>query len=103
MDTLMDAKEKVEGWVYVFVSDPGGNEEFLGLHDKEKEIDFIPAFEDKDAATDCFLTIQRKKGVKYEVQAVHIEELVETAEKNGFIVAIVDSDGKIVKEPMGTA
>ena len=98
----MEVKEKVKGWVYVFVSNPGGNEEFLGLHDKEKGIDFIPAFEDKDAATDCFLTIQRQKGVKYEVQAVHIEELVATAESNGFIVAIVDADGKIIREPMQT-
>lgn len=99
----MEKKEKVEGWVYVFVSDPGGKEEFLGLHDKEKALDFIPAFESKDAATDCFLTMQRKKGTKYEVQAVHIEELVATAESNGFIVAIVDSDGNIVKEPMHQA
>ena len=93
----MEEKEKVEGWVYVIVGDPGGNEQFLGLYDKEKNVDFIPAFPSKDAANDCFLTLPREKGKKYEVQAIHIEELNEDAEKNGFIVAMVDKDGNIIK------
>jgi hypothetical protein len=93
----MEEKEKVEGWVYVIVGDPGKNEQFLGLYDKEKNVDFIPAFLSKDAANDCFLTLPREKGKKYEVQAIHIEELNEDAEKNGFIVAMVDKDGNIIK------
>jgi len=36
------------------------------------------------------------EGRKYEVQAVHIDELKEIAEKNGFVVAMVDKDGHIV-------
>lgn len=93
-----------QGWVYVIVSNPGGGKEtFLGLFDKEKEVNFIPAFESKDAANDCFLTLPRAKGTKYEVQAIHIEELVASAEGNGFIVAIVDGDGNIIKNPMPQA
>jgi hypothetical protein len=93
----MEEKEKIEGWVYVIVSDPGKNEHFLGLIDKEKNINFIPAFPSKDAANDCFLTLPKEKGKKYEVQAIHIDELTEDATKNGFIVAMVDNDGNIIK------
>ena len=77
----MEEKEKVEGWVYVIVCNPGTNEQFLGLYDKEKNVDFIPAFPSKDAANDCFLTLPKEKGKKYEVQAIHIEELTEDADK----------------------
>ena len=93
----MEEKEKIEGWVYVIVCDPGKNEHFLGLIDKEKNVNFIPAFANKDAANDCFLTLPKEKGKKYEVQAIHIDELTEDATKNGFIVAMVDNDGNIIK------
>jgi hypothetical protein len=93
----MEEKEKIEGWVYVVVCDPGKNEQFLGLYDKDKNINFIPAFQSKDAANDRFLTLPREKGKKYEVQAVLIDELMEEATKNGFIVAMVDNDGNIIK------
>jgi hypothetical protein len=91
-------KEQVEGWVYVFVCDPGTEESFLGLYNNDKDVNFIPAFQSKEEANDCFLTLPREKGKKYELQAVHIDELHETATKNGFAVALVDSDGKVIKE-----
>ena len=94
----MEEKELGEGWVYVFVCDPGDNESFLGLYNGEKEINFIPAFRTKDEANECFLNIPREKGRKYELQAIHIEELHEDAEKNGFTVALVDSDGQVLKD-----
>jgi hypothetical protein len=93
----MEEKEKIEGWVYVIISDPGKKEHLLGLYDEKKKVDFIPAFQTKEAANDCFLTLPREKGKKYEVQAIHIEELNHEAEKNGFIVAMVDKDGNIIR------
>lgn len=91
--------ENAKGWVYVFVCAPGSDEEtYLGLYNKEKDVNFIPAFQTKEEANDCYLDMPREKGVKHELQAVHIEELSETAEKEGFLVAIVDSEGKIIKE-----
>ena len=95
---MEEAKEQVDVWVYVFVCEPGANESFLGLYNEEKEVNFIPAFQTKEEANDCFLTLPREKGKKYELQAVHIEELQEAATKNGFAVALVDSDGKVIKE-----
>lgn len=86
-----------EGWLWVVVSDKETEGHYLGLYDEEQEVNFIPAFESKEEANDCFLQLPREKGKKYEVQAVHIEELTKDAEKAGFSVAIVNGDGKIVK------
>ena len=94
----MAEKVKDKGWVYAVVCIQENDNHFLGLHNDEKDLDFIPVFEDKEAANDCFLQLPREKGKKYEVQAVHIEELYEDAEKNGFSVALFDGDGSVVKK-----
>jgi len=94
----MEENAQVEGWLYVFVCDPGKDESFLGLYNKEKDVNFIPAFQSKEEANDCFLTLPREKGKKYELQAIHIEELHEIATKSGFSVALVDSDGKVITQ-----
>jgi hypothetical protein len=91
-------KKTSDGWVYVFVTGAAAQENFLGLYNKEKDVNFIPAFRTKEEANDCYLDIPREKGVKHELQAVHIEELYEIAVKNNFEVAIVDQDGKIVAD-----
>ncbi len=93
----MGEKEKIEGWTYVIVCDPGPNEHLLGLQSKEQGVDFIPTFLSRDAANDCLSTLPREKGKKYEVQAIHVDDLHETAKKNGFLVAMVDGDGNIIK------
>ena len=85
-------------WVYVFVCNPGKDESFLGLYNSAKDVNFVPAFQSKEDANDCFLNLPREKGKKYELQAVHIEELHDVATKSGFAVALVDSDGKIITE-----
>lgn len=94
----MEENNNSDEWVYVFVCDPGPKESYFGLYNDEKDINFIPVFRSRDEANDCFLELPRKKGVKHECQAVHIEEIQEAAEKNGFVVAVVDSEGKVVKE-----
>jgi hypothetical protein len=93
----MSEKSDVQGWVYVFVCNPGPKESYLGLYNAEKGLNVIPAFRSKEEANDCFLEIPREKGVKYELQAVHIEELHHSAEEEGFVVTIVDSEGRLVK------
>jgi hypothetical protein len=93
----MEEKGDALGWVWVIVYDKGEGGHYLGLYNEEKDINFIPAFETKDAANDCFLTMPREKGKKYEVQAIHIEELMEDAKKSDFAVAIVDNDGAIAE------
>jgi hypothetical protein len=94
----MEEKASDKGWVYVVICEPERDANMLGLYDKEKEINFIPAFETKDAANDCFLSLPKEKGKKYEIQAVHIEELHKDATDNGFVIAIVDSEGNVIKD-----
>lgn len=95
-ETIMEEKKHTEGWVWVIVNDQAGGGHYLGLHSEESDLDFIPAFVSKQAAGDCFLTLPRQKGQKYEIQAVHLDELTVDAEKNGFAVALVDGEGNIV-------
>lgn len=93
-----ESKASKKEWVYVVVCDPEADATFLGLHNAEKNIDFIPAFETKDDASECFLSLPREKGRKYEIQAVLLDELFSDAEKNGFAVAMVDNDGRLIDE-----
>jgi len=94
----MEPNVREGGWVYVFVCDPGDSESFLGLYHEEKRVNFIPVFRGKEQANDCFLTIPREKGRKYELQAVRIDELNEQAAENNFTVAFFDGDGNLVTE-----
>ncbi len=94
----MVANAQKNRWVYVFVCNSGGDENFLGLYDGEKEINFIPVFRSKDEANDCFLSMPRERGKKYELQAVLFDELHADAENSGFSLVVVDGEGKIVAE-----
>lgn len=94
----MAQEKQSDEWLYVFVCNPGPKESYFGLINEESEVNFIPAFQNKDEANDCFLELPRKKGVKYELQAVHVDDLYVAAKKNGFTVALVDKEGKIIKE-----
>lgn len=94
----MTVEQNNRDWVYVFVGKEGESENLLGLYDETTKMNFIPTFTSKDDAQECFLSLPREKGKKYEVQAMHIEELKEQAEGNNFLVAMVDKDGKIIHE-----
>jgi len=85
-------------WVWVVVQDPGGNEQFLGQHDKQENISFIPAFHSKEEAQQCFLDLARQKGRKYEVQAILYEELVKDAAANGFMIFLLDENGDVLEK-----
>ncbi len=85
-----------EGWVWVIVHDQADSGHYLGLHSEDDGVDFIPVFISREAADDCYLNLPRQKGHKYEIQAVHIDELTADAKKNGFTIAFVDNNGKIV-------
>jgi len=93
----MNQSKNKQGWVYAFVCNPGADESFLGLYSESNDLNFIPAFQTKEEANDCFLSLPREKGKKYELQAVHIEELTKDAENNGYAVVMVDGEGKIIE------
>ena len=86
---------KADTWVWVVVQDPGGAEQFLGQIDEENNISFIPAFYQKEDAEQCFLQLQRQKGLKYEIQAIFFDELSKDASKHGFLIFMLNAEGEI--------
>ena len=87
-------------WLWIIVQDPGKNEMFLGQHDKEKDISFIPAFYDKNDARNSLGLIDKDDNLKYEVQAIKYGLLEQYCLENGFVVFICDASGKILIKPM---
>ena len=85
-------------WIYAVVQAPGKNESFLGQHDDENDISFIPVFAKKEDAQNCLPLMARKKSVTYEIQAVYREELLKNAMENGFHVYFLDGSGTILEK-----
>ena len=85
-------------WMWVVVQDPGEKEQYLGQHDKQENISFIPAFHSKEEAQQCFLNMARAKGSKYEVQAILYEELAKDAAASGFLIFILDENGEVLEK-----
>ena len=85
-------------WVWVVVQDPGGNEQFLGQHDEQEDISFIPVFADKEAAQQGLLGLTRQPGHKYEVQAILREELLKDAAAGGFLIFLLNESGDVLKK-----
>lgn len=85
-------------WVWVVVQDPGEKEQFLGQYDRQKSVSFIPAFQSREAAQQCFTNMARQKGCKYEVQAILLQELSKNAAAGGFIIFLLDENGEILEK-----
>jgi hypothetical protein len=94
----MAHKPKDDTWIWVIVQDPGGNEQFLGQHDNEKDVSFIPAFHEKDIAQQAVGKLITEKGTKYEAQAILLEELSKDAAQHGFLIFVLNAEGEILKE-----
>ena len=89
---------KADTWIWVVVQASGGAEQFLGQLDEENNISFIPAFYQKEDAEQCFLQLQRQKGLKYEIQAIFFDQLSKDASKNGFMIFMLNAEGEILEK-----
>ncbi|MFO8112988.1 MAG: hypothetical protein R6T92_10815 [Desulfosalsimonadaceae bacterium] len=92
--TNIDEKDR---WIYVAVEDPGGEEKFVGLHDTDSNVSYIPAFETKEDALSCLVNMPRRHNRKYEVQAVLFDVLCEDARNNDFLIFLTDGSGKVLE------
>jgi hypothetical protein len=93
----MSDRIKGDQWVWVVVQDPGGNEQFLGQHDQEKDLSFIPAFLGKEEAQECLPRIPQEKGHSYEIQAIEFDDLRRRAAESGFMVFILNGAGRVLE------
>lgn len=88
------------GWVWVFVQDPGSDEQYVGQYNAEDDLSFIPAFVDKEEALKCYGRMALEKERKYEAQAVYYKDLIKEASKNGFVVFLLNGSGEILDKIM---
>jgi hypothetical protein len=87
-----------DSWVWVVIQDPGNNEQFLGQHDDERGVSFIPTFLGKGEAEQCLRYLSRDEGKAYEVQAILFGELAKHAAQNGFVVFILNGAGEVLEK-----
>jgi hypothetical protein len=85
-------------WVWVVVQDPGGDEQFLGQHDEDKNISYIPTFLEKQDASQCLNLLMRDENRKYEVQAIQYEQLARDAAEHGFMLFVLNNAGEILEK-----
>ncbi|MBW2591707.1 MAG: hypothetical protein JRE58_01675 [Deltaproteobacteria bacterium] len=85
-------------WVWVIVQNDGVEEQFVGLHDKQAQTDYIPCFLKKDQALECFINMPRERGMKYEAQAVLYTELVLDSAAGGFMIHLLNDSGEILEK-----
>lgn len=94
----MEKPEKESPWVWVVVQDPGRNEQFLGQHYPEDDISFIPAFRQKEDALLCLNSLTRDKSLQYQPQAIRLNQLADSAGANGFMIFMLDGNGRILEK-----
>jgi hypothetical protein len=84
-------------WLYVAVQKTGPNDQIVGQTDTEHDISFIPAFVSKDDAQQAMFHLHLEKKKKYEVQAIIYEDLARHAAENGFLIFVLNEDGKVME------
>jgi DNA-binding phage protein len=94
MSTLIEKDQ----WVWVIIQDPGGVEQFLGQQDAKKDEEFIPVFLEKEEAQQGLSFLARKKGLKYEVQAIQYEDLSQRAGEYGFLLFVLNGAGEVLEK-----
>ncbi len=92
----MSVKPKNDQWVYAVIQEPEKNPQYLGQHDDDKDVSYIPIFLEKDHALQCIILLKKYKTLKYEIQAVFYGELAKDAKDNNFLVLVLDGEGKVV-------
>jgi len=94
----MKNKLTPDTWIWIVVQNPGADEQFLGQHDQDQAVSFIPAFFKKEDAQQCLIHMTTRRGDKYEVQAVLFGELAKDAAKNDFMIFMLNAKGEILEK-----
>jgi spore cortex formation protein SpoVR/YcgB (stage V sporulation) len=84
-------------WLYVAIRKTGGDEQIVGQTDGDHDVSYIPAFLTKEAAQQSMFHLHLEKKSKYEVQAIIFEDLARYAAEGGFLIFVLDEDGKVIE------
>ena len=85
-------------WLYVVVQNPDSDSQIMGQHDEAADVRFIPAFKTKEDAQQGLLNLPTARGAKYEIQALIAEDLQRYASERGFMLFVLDADGRIEEQ-----
>ena len=96
----MSTHIKKHQWIYVVILDPKSNPQYLGQHEEDTDISFIPIFLEKEDALMCVNLMARDKQRSSEVQAVIYEELVGHAAGAGFRLYLMNNAGEVIEKIM---
>jgi hypothetical protein len=94
----MSTVEQKDQWVWVVVQGLGGDEQFIGLEDEESGESFIPVFLQKEEAQQGLNHLPLEKEMKYEVQAIRLNNLVSDAAQKEFMVFVLNGTGEILEK-----
>ena len=99
MENIPDPQAAKE-WIYVIVRNPESPvANFMAYEDEKTLQTFIPSFETKEEAQQCFLIMPKDvMKDKYEVQAILKEDLLAQAQKNDYLVYLLDDRSKIKRQ-----
>ena len=84
--------------VWVAVQTLDGVEQYVGQHNPDQDILFIPFFQEKEDAQYGLSLMPRKKGGRYEVQAIRFRELARDAAQQGFLLFRTDGEGQVLEK-----
>jgi hypothetical protein len=85
-------------WLYVVIQNPETDAQIMGQHDEAHDIRFVPVFKSKEDAQQGLLQLPTTRGVKYEIQAMILEDLQRYTAELGFVLFILDADGHILEK-----
>lgn len=88
-------------WLFVAIQKNGPDEQIVGQVDRQLDISYIPAFLSKETAQQAMYQLDLEKKKTYEVQAIIYEDLARHAVDNGFLIFVLDEDGKILERLPG--
>jgi hypothetical protein len=88
-------------WLYVAILKTGASEQIVGQTDTEHNIDYIPAFLNKETAQQALFHLHLERKKKYEVQAIIYEDLAQHAASNGFLIFVLDETGTVLERLAG--
>jgi hypothetical protein len=94
----MTQQAQTQGFVWVVVQEPGGNEVFLGQYDSKNDISFIPVFSTREEALQALGQMARDPKKKYEAQAIHRDQITQHGLANGFVIFRLNEQGQILEK-----
>lgn len=95
---MMEKVPNQSDWIHTIICSRDEMQYYMGMHDSESNVDFIPVFKQREDAETCLQSLDQKPGIDYQVMAVLHTELAKNCSDKNYSVALVDHSGKIIRQ-----